>query len=131
MPIPEGVNVRSTIEVFQTIAAFAKAFEDARAVFDALLRAEGAIAEIDKEIASRRVELEQLRAAESTAVLNDAETQRDSMIASARQKAAEILKDARREHDVYSSKTSALAEKYDQLRRQIENIQASVSQFAR
>lgn len=131
MPIPENSNVRSAIEEFQKIAAFAQAFQDARAAFDALLQEESTISQLDKEITSRRAELNQRRGTESTTVITEAETQRDSIIAAAREKAAEILKGARREHHVYATKMSAVEEKHAKLRRQIENIQASVNQLAR
>lgn len=129
MPIPDKVNVRSAIEALDQLAAFAQAFQDARTVFEALRKAESALSQIEEEIATKRAELEQLRNTEIAAVKAEAERQRESTLGAAREKAAEILNEARRERDVIRAKTSALKEKHDMLLRQIQNIQASVNQL--
>ncbi len=130
MAISSSVNVEAAIEGLDRLASFAAALQDARTVLDALVDANRALKEIDREIASKRAELDKLRDTELATVKAEAEHQRDSILTSAREQATKLLKDARQERDSIGAETTAMKEKRDKLRREIENIQATVARLA-
>ena len=130
MAISSSVNVEAAIEGLDRLASFAAALQDARTVLDALVDANRALKEIDREIASKRAELDKLRDTELATVKAEAEHQRDAILTSAREQATKLLKDARQERDSIGGETTAMKEKRDKLRREIENIQATVARLA-